>query len=839
MKTRSVCFLIALLIGFMMVTSGCKDNDDKTQDVNLTSITVTPHSNPVINQGATQQFTANGTYSDGSTSNITTKVAWASSNTAVAAIAAGGVATAKTPGDTGITASLNGVTSAGETLTVNLSTNILMGKVISDPTHLESDFNDTVQAIKIAVNQFSYVPENSTIPVKPWKVAEEQDMSFPAGRHGKLIEVSAPSFAAIAMSMGQHHALGMPCKIGVWTEDSDADGNDDLIKINTLDEAALFAFFFADVISNPQFGPFASMISSHIKSIAQSAITALNGVWIYERQAPFFTKGQMETVQTWAASGGGGYNGANGYATLFEVPLAGNDGGQSAQDFLDGVKNKIISAIGTTPYSRDDWQVVNADFDIPVTDSQFAKIKEIKIHSPYYDQQLADLGGKYIVALPYTISVWLNDLAPDGTHQTPDKVTVGILNPGFMLTNFLKDASANVPLKMSSTADEIKNQILAMVNRGLQDYTIPNTSPRPQPRLSTSILMGKISIAGTSEADAFAEANLAVKNAVAAFGVAHPFWMVVEEKTMPFPGGRYGKLVEIGNPAYAALAMTMGQHHALGVPCRIGIWTEDENDDGNADVVKINTFDEAALFNFYFADVMSATNFDDLASTIKNDTKQMVKNAVTALEGKFVFEHQAPFFNQEELAVVKSWAIPGNGGYAGALGYGLQFEVPLDNKGVGQTDQQFLDEVKSNIISAIDVAVISDVQEDWHVINPDFDIAVGTYPPSNFASIGEIKLCSGHYASQIVGLGGKYMIALPCNISVWLNDLAENGSPKTPDKVIVSVLKPDFVLGNFFKDLPTLVFEGMAPMGGIIKGELLDMVNEGLKDYTGVVPPPE
>jgi len=57
----------------------------------LTSITVTP-SNPTITQGQTVQFTATGTYSDMSTSNITSIVSWSSSNPAVATVDSTGLA---------------------------------------------------------------------------------------------------------------------------------------------------------------------------------------------------------------------------------------------------------------------------------------------------------------------------------------------------------------------------------------------------------------------------------------------------------------------------------------------------------------------------------------------------------------------------------------------------------------------------------------------------------------------------------------------------------------------------------------------------------------------------
>src|SRR5262249_32916549 len=71
----------------------------------LSSIAVTP-SNPTVTVGGTQQFTATGTYSDGSTQNLTSQVTWASSNTAAATINSSGLATAVAVGTTTISARL-------------------------------------------------------------------------------------------------------------------------------------------------------------------------------------------------------------------------------------------------------------------------------------------------------------------------------------------------------------------------------------------------------------------------------------------------------------------------------------------------------------------------------------------------------------------------------------------------------------------------------------------------------------------------------------------------------------------------------------------------------------
>ena len=94
------------------------DNLTVVKSITLQSIAVAP-SNPSVSQSQTQQFTATGTYSDGSTKNITTTVTWASSNTAVATIGANtGLATGLSAGTSQITASLGSISSPNDTLTI-------------------------------------------------------------------------------------------------------------------------------------------------------------------------------------------------------------------------------------------------------------------------------------------------------------------------------------------------------------------------------------------------------------------------------------------------------------------------------------------------------------------------------------------------------------------------------------------------------------------------------------------------------------------------------------------------------------------------------------------------
>jgi hypothetical protein len=83
----------------------------------LTGIAVTPV-NPSIAKGQTAQFTATGSYTDGTTADLTPQVTWASGTPAVASISPSGLAKGLGVGTSGITASLNGVTSPADPLTV-------------------------------------------------------------------------------------------------------------------------------------------------------------------------------------------------------------------------------------------------------------------------------------------------------------------------------------------------------------------------------------------------------------------------------------------------------------------------------------------------------------------------------------------------------------------------------------------------------------------------------------------------------------------------------------------------------------------------------------------------
>ena len=83
----------------------------------LQYVTITP-STATTSVGETFHFTAQAYYSNGSVQDGTSLVTWASSNTSVATIVAGGLATSVGAGTTSITAAAAGTPGASATLTV-------------------------------------------------------------------------------------------------------------------------------------------------------------------------------------------------------------------------------------------------------------------------------------------------------------------------------------------------------------------------------------------------------------------------------------------------------------------------------------------------------------------------------------------------------------------------------------------------------------------------------------------------------------------------------------------------------------------------------------------------
>ncbi len=126
---RFLLIPLMVILASALIFSGCAQEEETTTPPpttpppttpsipTLSAIAVTPASPADLDAGSTQQFTATGTYSDGSTS-VLFSVDWNSDNPNAATIDSNGLATGVGAGTANITATLSGITSSPVSLTV-------------------------------------------------------------------------------------------------------------------------------------------------------------------------------------------------------------------------------------------------------------------------------------------------------------------------------------------------------------------------------------------------------------------------------------------------------------------------------------------------------------------------------------------------------------------------------------------------------------------------------------------------------------------------------------------------------------------------------------------------
>jgi len=137
---RNISFPVATLLALGTMT-GCSGGSSGGQGPtsysppssapSLQSVSVTPGTASVL-AGKTQQFTATGTYSDGSTQDLSSTASWSSSDTTVATVNSAGLATTLSEGSSDITAALQSVTGSSQLTATPLTVQVSV--VANDPS---------------------------------------------------------------------------------------------------------------------------------------------------------------------------------------------------------------------------------------------------------------------------------------------------------------------------------------------------------------------------------------------------------------------------------------------------------------------------------------------------------------------------------------------------------------------------------------------------------------------------------------------------------------------------------------------------------------------------------
>jgi hypothetical protein len=130
------------LAALLLVATGCSSSSSSTPAANLTGLSITP-ATVSLQVGGAQQLTATGTYSDGSTQNVTASASWVSSVGTTATVTNSGLVSAVATGTTRITATYGGKTATRD-VTVSPAT-VTLTSIAIGPNPAAVDVGFTLQ----------------------------------------------------------------------------------------------------------------------------------------------------------------------------------------------------------------------------------------------------------------------------------------------------------------------------------------------------------------------------------------------------------------------------------------------------------------------------------------------------------------------------------------------------------------------------------------------------------------------------------------------------------------------------------------------------------------------
>jgi outer membrane protein assembly factor BamB len=154
----------------------------KPVEITLLSIAVTPD-NPTVTVGKTKQLTATGSYSDGSTQDLTAQVTWQSSDPAKATVSSTGLVAGQNYGSTTVTATLG-----------SISVSTLVNVFQPTPSPAPPLSQAVTYQIDYAHSGRAVFQDTITFPNNPaWSVTLNGDISYPLIAGGMVyVTTSSP-----------------------------------------------------------------------------------------------------------------------------------------------------------------------------------------------------------------------------------------------------------------------------------------------------------------------------------------------------------------------------------------------------------------------------------------------------------------------------------------------------------------------------------------------------------------------------------------------------------------------------------------------------------------------
>lgn len=234
------------------------------------------------------------------------------------------------------------------------------------------------------------------------------------------------------------------------------------------------------------------------------------------------------------------------------------------------------------------------------------------------------------------------------------------------------------------------------------------------------------------------------------------------------------RVIELCNGAYAKKATDTGRFHGSALPCEVSVHSDGEK-------IYVDMLDADAIFSVFFADLSDEqkVQLESVASAVKGEIEGMV---LAALQNDLYTPSKlamGPVWNAndiERLASQSPYKV-----YSYKLADGASF-VKGDDKAIAAEIIATLGSDESTAENR--VPGLSEGSK-WRSGRPD---------PLAIPGVQVVEACSPKYASIATKLGNQYITALPCEITVYIDETDPTGQT-----LGISYLDPNFMFNVMFE----------------------------------------
>ncbi len=299
------------------------------------------------------------------------------------------------------------------------------------------------------------------------------------------------------------------------------------------------------------------------------------------------------------------------------------------------------------------------------------------------------------------------------------------------------------------------------------------------------------------------------------------------------------RIIEFCNGAYATAATNTGRFHGSALPCEVSVHSDGTN-------VYIDMLDAEGIFGLFFADVDDADgSMAEMAAAVKSELREMI---LTALDDSTVVTAAAALAdaNVESAPVLPEGAIAYT---EKRTALGPKFtQTEIDNEIALRSPSVVYHYTNAGVpltlggdANAIAEKVISTMGGTAGFastlvpgLSADSKWKSGREAPLAIPGVRVIEACSEKYAPKATMLGNEYLTALPCEITVYVDEA--NAS-----KLGVSFLSPNFMFNTLFEGAVATAYENgeinatqvleYSTLAEVVYSDLRMIVDKAIADY--------